>query len=427
MSGGASVAEARGRPSAPVGPGRSRHHAWTHRGALQASHGRADVGYRDGRDHPQARGRAHARAARHERCALGSTLTLRPSLTPPARTRAEPAPATTFSVIIAAYQSAETIAEAIESALGQTVPPLEVVVCDDGSTDDLAGAVVPYRDRISMIRQDNRGEGAAKNAAARVARGEFVAILDADDVYLPERLEALAELASARRDLDILTSDAYLEVDGRTVRTCYGDDWSFDVEDQRAAILERNFIFGLAAVRRSRLVSVGGFDETLRTATDWDCWIRLILTGSAAGLVDEPLARYRLHRASLSADRAALYRGRAAVLAKAAEDPALTPDERAAVGRNLRAQRASARLAEAHEALRGARPGARRRAFGVVAESALPLGTRLKAAAAVLAPRAAGRRIELKQDRLGRPGPAGVWLAPEAEASAPTDQAPARP
>ena len=106
---------------------------------------------------------------------------------------------------------------------------------------------------------------------------------------LPERLEAQAELASARPDLDILTSDAYLEVGGRDRRTCYGDDWSFDVKDQRAAILERNFIFGLAAVRRRRLLAVGGFDETLPTATDWDCWIRLILSGSAAGLVAEPL------------------------------------------------------------------------------------------------------------------------------------------
>jgi Glycosyl transferase family 2 len=327
-------------------------------------------------------------------------------------------------VVVAAYQAAETVAETVESALGQTLPPLEVVVCDDGSTDGLIGALGPYGDRISVLRQDNnRGEGAAKNAAARATRGEFVAILDADDVYLPDRLEALAELASARPDLDLLTTDAYLEVDGRTVRTCYSDDWSFDVDDQRAAILERNFVFGLAAVRRSRLLAIGGFDETLRYATDWDCWIRLILTGSAAGLVAEPLARYRLHGTSLSADRAALFRGRVAVLTKTADHPALSTDERAAVRRNLRAQRGLARLTEAHEALRDSRPGARRLALGVVTEGGLPLEARLKAAAAALAPRAAGRRLAAQQDRLGRPGPAGVWLAPEGEATVPTDRA----
>src|SRR5206468_2811881 len=85
---------------------------------------------------------------------------------------------------------------------------------------------------------------------ASVVTSDFVAILDADDVYFPERLEALGELAAARPDLDILTSDAYLELNGRRIRRCYEGGWTFEVEDQRRAILERNFIFGLAAVRR---------------------------------------------------------------------------------------------------------------------------------------------------------------------------------
>jgi glycosyltransferase involved in cell wall biosynthesis len=114
---------------------------------------------------------------------------------PPAGPVARAAPPT-FSVAIAAYQAADVVGEAIESALAQTVPPHEVVVCDDGSTDDLDRALEPYRDRIVLLRQRNRGEAAAKNAAARAASGDFVAILDADDVYLPERLEALGRLAA---------------------------------------------------------------------------------------------------------------------------------------------------------------------------------------------------------------------------------------
>src|SRR5712692_3660025 len=126
-----------------------------------------------------------------------------------------------FSVIIAAYQAAATIGEAVDSALGQTLTPLEVIVCDDGSTDDIERALAPYRDRIVLLRKENGGEASAKNAAARAASGVFVAILDADDAYLPERLEALGELAAARPDLDILSSDAYLELDGQVVRRCY--------------------------------------------------------------------------------------------------------------------------------------------------------------------------------------------------------------
>src|SRR5262249_23209784 len=107
----------------------------------------------------------------------------------PEAARAVAARATpTFSVVIAAYNVADVISGAIESALGQTHAPHEVIVCDDGSTDDLARALEPYTDRISLIRQSNGGEGSAKNAGARAASGEFVTILDADDEYLSGRL-----------------------------------------------------------------------------------------------------------------------------------------------------------------------------------------------------------------------------------------------
>jgi glycosyltransferase involved in cell wall biosynthesis len=158
-----------------------------------------------------------------------------------------------------------------------------VIVCDDGSTDDLEAALEPFRERIVLLRKENGGEASAKNAAARAASGEFLAILDADDLYAPERLEALAELAIARPDLDVLTTDALLDLDGRAVRRCYMDQFAFETGDQRAAILRRNFVFGLAAVRRERFLAAGGFDESLRYATDWDLWVRLILEGARVG------------------------------------------------------------------------------------------------------------------------------------------------
>ena len=170
----------------------------------------------------------------------------------------EPAATPSFSVIIAAYEAAETVGEAIESALSQTLPPLEVVVCDDGSTDDIAGAVAPYARDIVFLRQENGGEASAKNAAARAASGEYVVVLDADDLYLPGRLEALAELARARPDLDILTTDALIEVDGAVIRRCYTGSFRFEADDQRRAILRENFVFGHVAVRRERLPRRGG-------------------------------------------------------------------------------------------------------------------------------------------------------------------------
>jgi hypothetical protein len=305
-----------------------------------------------------------------------------------------------FSVVIAAYQVADVIGEAISSALAQTVPPLEIVVCDDGSSDDLEAALAPYRDRIVLVRKENGGEASAKNAGARAASGDFVAILDADDVYLPERLAALGELAAARPDLDILTTDAFLEVDGKVLRRVYGEDWTFEVEDQRRAILERNFVFGHAAVRRETLLAVGGFDESIRFTTDWECWIRLVLSGSRAGAVLEPLSRYRVREQSLSADRASMTAGRIESLRKGLEHPSLRPEEQAVARATIAALERELAGLRLREALRRDDPGARRLALSIGLGRATPAPTRLKAVAAALAPRVVGRLLRRRGERV---------------------------
>ena len=307
----------------------------------------------------------------------------------PLRRGAEPS----FSVIIAAYQAASVIGEAIESALGQTRPPLEVVVCDDGSTDDIEGALRTYREQITLIRKANGGEASAKNAAARAAAGDFVVILDADDVFLPERIEAIGELAAERPDLDILTTDATLEVDGRVVRRCYTDTFRFDADDQRSAILEQNFVFGLAAVRRARLLEAGGFDESIRWTADWDCWLRLIFSGSRAGLVASPLARYRLTAGSLSSQREAHIEGRLMTLAKAARRDDLTTHERGVLERSAAYNGRALALARARASLVERRPNRRRRSLEVALGRGFGARTRLKAVGAAVFPGQAGRTL----------------------------------
>jgi GT2 family glycosyltransferase len=320
--------------------------------------------------------------------------------------------APTFSVVIAAYQAAATIGKALESAFAQTVLPVDVVVCDDGSTDDLAAALAPFAGRVTLVRQANAGEGAAKNTGVRAAQGDFAVFLDADDVFAPERLRALGELAAARPELDILTTDAYLEVDGTIVRRCYDETWTFELDDQRGAILERNFVFGLAAVRRQVFLEAGGFDVSLRYATDWDLWSRLILDGSRVGLAEEPLATYRLSSTSLSAQRPALLRGRCAVLEKSLARDDLTATERRRGTEALAANRRAALLAEAQAALAGGGAGARAPALRVVTARSMPVRTRLKALAAAVAPRWASKALAREREQTGAPGPAGVRLPP---------------
>ena len=306
----------------------------------------------------------------------------------------------TFSVVIGAYQAAETIVEAVESALAQTEAPLEVVVCDDGSTDGTADALTPYRETIVYLRKENGGGASALNAAVAAARGEFVVILDADDRYAPERLQALAELAIERPDLDLLTTDSSFEVDGRIIGRF--SRWTpFAAGDQRAAILDRCFIMW-PAIRRRRLLEQGGFDESLRICYDWDCWIRLLLAGAAAGFVDEPLHFYKLGSHSLTTGRVATLRERVRVLEKAAGSKLLRPEERVALEASLTEKRRRALLAELELALRAGAPDARQRALGVAARTEFSLPTRLKAAAAAIAPGVAGSLLARREARIGR-------------------------
>ncbi len=339
----------------------------------------------------------------------GMSDSMRPSIAPPPPAESQPGRVPTFSVLTPAYQAADTVAESVASALAQTVAPLEVIVCDDGSADDIEGALARYRDRITLLRKENGGGASALNIAARAASGDFVVVLDADDAYFPERIEALGELGAARPDLDILTSDALFELGGE-VAGRFNRANRFPVVDQRAGILTACFIFA-PAVRRKRLLELGGWDESFAIAYDWDCWMRLILSGAAAGLVDEPLTRYRLREGSLSASRVRSLEERVLVLEKAKRtQPALSAEERGVLEASLALNRRRVALTSAEAALLAGAPDARRRALDVVLRPGIGARARLKAAGAVLAPRSVGRRLvardrESGTTRLRRPDP----------------------
>jgi len=324
---------------------------------------------------------------------------MRRFLAPPPDRAVQPGPAPTFSVLVAAYQVADVIGEALDSIRRQTLPALEVIVCDDGSTDGLEDALAPYRGEIELLRKENGGEASAKNAAAARARGDFVAILDADDVYEPERLEALAELARLRPDLDILTTDALLVANGIVRRHNYDATWRFEVDDQRRAILQRNFVFGHAAVRRSRFLEHGGFDESIRWTTDWDLWLRMILAGSAAGCVDEPLALYRLRETSLTAQRHDLQLGKLATLEKARTNPDLREEERPALEAALRSYRRDLSLLELRAAVAAGAGGVRLRALALLRSRGLARRDRVETAAIAVAPRVVKRLMRRRDAR----------------------------
>lgn len=316
-----------------------------------------------------------------------------------------PGPAPSFSIIISAYQAAAFIADAVESALTQTLPPHEVIVCDDGSTDDLGGVLAPYVGQIKLLHKEHGGVAGSRNLAIRAATGSFVAVLDADNRLLPEHLETLTQFAVARPDLDILTTDAFLELDGEVYGRYYRGKARFVTDDQRRGIIHQHFVYANAAFRRKALLAVGGYDEfyDIGGPEDTDLLVRMILAGAGVGLVDEPLAVYRIREESLSSNRPRSMRGGVVVLERAASHPSLSEDERVFLRRELTAKRQEAALAEAEAALRGLAPHPRRRCLKVAfGPHGYSVASRVSALAGAVAPRTAGRYLERRERTSGQ-------------------------
>jgi glycosyltransferase involved in cell wall biosynthesis len=290
----------------------------------------------------------------------------------------------TFSVVLPVYQGAETIGEAIESVLAQEPPPLEAIVADDGSTDELDRALAPYGERVTLVRHPHRGVAAARNAGWKAASGDFVLFWDADDVLLAGKLAALGRLGRERPDLDLLCTDLYFEREGRRAGR-FGEVNPFPAQDQRATILERCFVVQ-PAFRRSRLAQIDGFDESLSTGEDWDCVLRLILDGSTAGLWDEPLGVYRINSGSLTHSRPQTLRDRERLMQKALGNPGLRDEERPVLERSLLTQRRRALLAAAQAAIVTGEPGVRRRCLELARSRGIDLRIRVDSLAFALLP-----------------------------------------
>jgi glycosyltransferase involved in cell wall biosynthesis len=304
-----------------------------------------------------------------------------------------------FTVVMAAHNAADTIADALESVFAQTLPPHDVVVVDDGSSDGTAAIVDQWRDRVRLVRTPNRGPAAARNTAVTHAKGDFLAILDADDLFLPERLEALSDLAVARPDLDLLMTNVLYE-QGNTVFAFFDRRNRFPVSNQRREILTRNFV-QFPAVRRTVFVEHGGFDESLLVAEDWDLWIRLVLDGAAVGCVDRPLLRYRRLPGSLTSNDERNLQARLDVLRRYRARSDLGYDEIAALEASCIKAGALLEVIEGRRALMSRAVDWRQRMLKIARNPRQRPAHRAQAVATVLFP-ALGRASESARSRRRR-------------------------
>jgi len=235
------------------------------------------------------------------------------------------------SVIIPAYSAAKFIGVALDSVFAQTFPHYEVVVVNDGSPDtaELEEVLKPYEGRIEYITQENRGLSGARNTGVRAARGEFVAFLDADDLWVPTYLERQLAEIERHPELDIVYANATIFGDsidsGKKFMDLNPSDGPVTFE---SLITQQCNVMVSVVARRSTLIAAGLFDEQLRSVEDFDLWLRVIKQGGRIGYHRDVLVRYRRHAASLSADPVWMCEHVLKVLDKAGKTLPLTASEK---------------------------------------------------------------------------------------------------
>ena len=200
------------------------------------------------------------------------------------------------SVIIPAYNNGKYIEQAIESVFKQTFPDYEVIVVDDGSTDDTRSKLENYRLKIRYIYQENQGSAAARNTGISLAKGELVAFLDADDYWLmPEKLEEQVAYFDQQASLGLInTGWRVVDQEGNQIQTV--QPWHEAPELNLETWLRRKCVRTSAMmIRRKWLELVGGFDEELRQSHDVDLVLRLALAGCQSNWLKKETVGYRQH------------------------------------------------------------------------------------------------------------------------------------
>lgn len=206
------------------------------------------------------------------------------------------------SVVVPTWNGAAFVEETIESVLAQDYAPLELCVCDDGSTDGTVALLERFGGRITLVRQENRGVAAARNRAAAAARGDVLAFLDHDDVWESSMLSTLVPRLCERDQIGLAYADS-LVIDARgNVRGRRGSYLRYAEGRVFQALLRGNFIpVETTLVRASLWRELGGFDERLRYVEDYELCLRVARRAEIA-FHPEPLARYRIHERNLSHD-----------------------------------------------------------------------------------------------------------------------------
>lgn len=211
-----------------------------------------------------------------------------------------------ISAIIPVYNGRKYLREAVDSVIAQTLPPIELIIVDDGSTDGsmdvLEGLEAPFP--IVRLRQENAGQSAARNHGARVAKGDFIALLDQDDAWYPEHLEELARPFGEERRLGWAYSNLdEMDEGGGMVTVGMLDDLPAQHPKRSLHEMLSHDLFILPSaslIERKAFLAVGGFDERLSGYEDDDLFLRMFRAGYRNVYLPQSLSKWRIYGGSTS-------------------------------------------------------------------------------------------------------------------------------
>lgn len=207
------------------------------------------------------------------------------------------------TVVIPAYNQAQYLTEAVDSVLSQSYQKFELVVVDDGSTDDTPDVISSYGDTIRSVRQENQGLAGARNTGIIEARGELIGLLDSDDAWEPNYLRKMISLADRFPESHVFfCSVLYVNGEGRELP----QQPMIPIpspEDMYSRMLRSNFLIpSTIFMRREAVIRAGLFDPNFRRLQDWELWLRMLRDGMKFVGIPDRLVHYRLHSTSLSTD-----------------------------------------------------------------------------------------------------------------------------
>jgi len=258
------------------------------------------------------------------------------------------------SVVMPAYNVSRYLGDAIESVRRQTFTDWELLIVDDGSQDDTLEVATRYATldpRVIVIHQANGGISAARNTGLARAQGIVIAILDSDDVWMPEFLESQLGILERRPEIDIVTGNAWFIGGSRDGQLARPHPDPRPAPDLLNLIADETCVFIMSLFRRRVYDTLGGFDVTMRSNEDYDYWLRAAIAGFRFCRNDQPLGRYRRRDDSLSASEVRMLHGILRVYQKLRPSVLARPRELEALDRQIARFEAECLAAEARAAM----------------------------------------------------------------------------